>query len=213
MNIENKYTIQKSSEVSIEIKKSKFLGFSYFVKTKKEALDIIEKHKEKYRDATHNCFGYIIKENIDEGFSDDFEPSKTAGYPILEYLKNNSYEYTLVIVTRYFGGTLLGTGGLVRAYTECTKNVLDGSGKYLVGEGYYYTFKISYKELDNINRYLEENKIIKRDEKFLEEIEITIEVLKDELEKIEKDLTNILKRNIEKIDVVKQLQIIRKKEE
>lgn len=183
----------KNNEINIiEIKKSKFLAFSYFVKDKEEVLDIIKAHKEKYKDARHNCFGYIIKRNLEEGFSDDGEPGRTAGFPILEYLKNNNYEYTLVIVTRYFGGILLGTGGLSRAYGDSAKMVLEKSGKCRVGQGIKIEFKTDYSNSEMIKYYLEKEKYIIENIKYLDEVIFDILVFEEEFEEFEYKFTKFL---------------------
>ncbi len=111
------------NEVSAEIteKKSKFIANLYYIESVKEAEEKIEQICKKYHDAKHHCFAYRILEekNIVERVSDDGEPSGTAGAPMLQFLAKNELANVLVIVTRYFGGILLGTGGLVRAYTRC----------------------------------------------------------------------------------------------
>lgn len=203
----NKFTVKNEISIEIEIKKSKFLAFSFFVKTKSEAMEIIKNHKEKYKDATHNCFGYIIKQNQEEGFSDDKEPSKTAGYPILEYLKKNHYEYVLVIVTRYFGGTLLGTGGLVRAYREATKLVLEKSLKALVDEGYICKFKTEYKNESIIRNLLEKENIKIKNINYLEDLEFEIILFNNEAKQIKKIINKKLGKEI---NYVLEREIVRK---
>ena len=111
-------TILKDAKAEIEIKKSIFIGHAFFVKSEEEALEILGRVKEEHRSATHNCHAYIIGEDgLTQRYSDDGEPSGTAGIPMLEVLKKEDMRNVLVIVTRYFGGTKLGAGGLVRAYT------------------------------------------------------------------------------------------------
>ena len=107
-------------------KKSKFIADVFYVETIKEVEKKIKQIRKKYYDAKHHCFAYRILQNnaIIEKASDDGEPSKTAGSPMLQVLNKNELVNILVVVTRYFGGILLGTGGLVRAYTQATQNVL-----------------------------------------------------------------------------------------
>lgn len=105
----------------IEEKKSRFIASVYKVTKEDDALSIIEQLKKKYWDARHNCYAYIIGNNSEiKRFSDDGEPSQTAGKPMLDVLESKNLRNVLVVVTRYFGGTLLGTGGLVRAYQAAT---------------------------------------------------------------------------------------------
>lgn len=109
-------------------KKSRFIAHVYPIQTEEQALEYIEKLKKEYWDARHNCYAYVLGERQElQRFSDDGEPSGTAGKPILEVLLGEEIHNTLVVVTRYFGGTLLGTGGLVRAYSASTKAGLDNS--------------------------------------------------------------------------------------
>lgn len=203
-------TIKENSKSINIIKKSKFISFSYFIKTKKEALDIIEKHNEKYNDATHNCYGYIIKKNLEEGFSDDGEPAKTAGFPIIEYLKNNNYEYTLVIVTRYFGGTLLGTGGLTSAYKEGAKSVLEISGKSLVGDGFLVEFTSEYGQAEKIKNILNVKGINIKDIKYEEKVSFKVEIFEDQLNILEKELAEIFKVDIKNLNFKKEEVLVRR---
>lgn len=107
-------------------KKSKFIATVLPVDAEEEALAFIERLKKKYWDATHNCYAYVIGDNMDiQRFSDDGEPSGTAGKPMLEVLLNEGVHNAAVVVTRYFGGTLLGTGGLVRTYGRAVKAGLE----------------------------------------------------------------------------------------
>ena len=109
-------------------KKSRFIATVFSVESEEEALEIVAKMKKKYWDARHNCYAYVIGDNNQvQRYSDDGEPSQTAGKPILDVLLAEQIHNVLVVVTRYFGGTLLGTGGLVRAYSKATKMGLDNS--------------------------------------------------------------------------------------
>lgn len=110
-------------------KKSRFIAHVMPVKTEKEALENIEKIKKQYWDARHNVFAFQLGErNEIQRYSDDGEPSGTAGMPVLEVLRGEDIKDTLIVVTRYFGGTLLGTGGLVRAYGRSAKEGLLQAG-------------------------------------------------------------------------------------
>ena len=107
-------------------KKSKFIAHIFNVESEQQAAAIIAEAKKKYWDARHNCYAYILGNKGEiQRFSDDGEPSGTAGKPILEVLSGNECSNCLCIVTRYFGGVLLGTGGLIRAYTSASKEALD----------------------------------------------------------------------------------------
>ena len=109
-------------------KKSRFIANVFAVETEEEVLEIIEKTKKKYWDARHNCYAYVLGKNAEkQRCSDDGEPQGTAGRPMLDVILGQEVKNILVIVTRYFGGVLLGTGGLVRAYSQATKAGIEAS--------------------------------------------------------------------------------------
>lgn len=115
-------TIYKMGEDEILIKKSRFIGYAMPVETEDEAIKFIEEIKTKHRDATHNVYAYVLGgDNNIQRYSDDGEPSGTAGIPALEVIKKEDLRNIAVVVTRYFGGKKLGTGGLIRAYTKGAK--------------------------------------------------------------------------------------------
>ena len=120
-------TITGNTEAEIVEKRSKFISNLYYVETVEQAENKLKEIKKKYNDARHNCFAYRVceKNTIVERASDDGEPSGTAGAPMLNLLSKSDLTNCLVIVTRYFGGILLGTGGLVRAYTESAKQAIE----------------------------------------------------------------------------------------
>lgn len=116
-----------SGEAEFVEKRSSFLGHVRFVETEDAAREFITEMKKKHYDARHNCWCYIIREGAVR-YSDDGEPQGTAGLPMLEVFKREGVENVVCVVTRYFGGVLLGTGGLLRAYTKSAKNALDAAG-------------------------------------------------------------------------------------
>ncbi len=109
-------------------KKSRFIGRVWPVETEEEALEHIQAMKKQHYDATHNCWAYVIKDGAVR-FSDDGEPGSTAGMPMMQVLQKENLFNVCCVVTRYFGGTLLGAGGLVRAYTKGAKIAIDAAGK------------------------------------------------------------------------------------
>lgn len=115
-------------EDKFEEKRSKFTGRLWRVETAEEAVSRIKEMRETYWDATHNCYAYILREGNVMRYSDDGEPQGTAGMPILEVLRHEQLENCLCVVTRYFGGVLLGTGGLVRAYTKGAQIAVASAG-------------------------------------------------------------------------------------
>lgn len=185
-------TILKDAKAEIEIKKSIFIGHAFFVKSEEEALEILGKVKDEHRSATHNCHAYIIGEDgLTQRYSDDGEPSGTAGIPMLEVLKKEDMRNVLVIVTRYFGGTKLGAGGLVRAYTEGVVKALD-EAKRCIRKNFART-KIIYDYTFHgaiVNLLANENyKII--EENYTDKVEVTIDIEDDKsiLDKL-RDMTS-----------------------
>ncbi len=125
--MEDYRTIQGRSAVEIEVKHSRFIASAAFVETEEQALDFLAQIRAANRTANHNVYAYVLREGNRLRYSDDGEPAKTAGLPVLEAIQHAGLVDCIVVVTRYFGGTLLGTGGLVRAYTESASSVLEAS--------------------------------------------------------------------------------------
>lgn len=122
------FTVEKPSESLYVVKKSKFISNVAPIKDSKETEEYIEKFRKKYWNATHNVYAYILGLNDEiQKFSDDGEPSGTAGKPVLDVIKLKEVKNVLIVVTRYFGGVLLGAGGLVRAYSESASIGLENS--------------------------------------------------------------------------------------
>ncbi len=128
--METYITVRGAGEAEITEKKSRFIAHIYPVLSEKDALGLIEATKKQYWDARHNCYAYVIGTGANPlcRYSDDGEPQGTAGMPMLDVLRGRDIRNTLVIVTRYFGGTLLGTGGLVRAYSSSARAGLEAAG-------------------------------------------------------------------------------------
>ncbi len=122
-------TISREAESAIEIKRSRFIGRSFKCSAPEEALAAVKRVRENWRDATHHCWAYRLGVSGDQArYDNSGEPQGTAGPPILDVLKHNDLTNTLVVVTRYYGGTKLGAGGLVRAYGEAAKKAIEASG-------------------------------------------------------------------------------------
>ncbi len=136
-------------------KKSEFIGYISPVKNEDEAIDFINKIRKKHPDATHNCYAYILAGTEIARFSDDGEPGGTAGMPILEVIKREGLSGVCIVVTRYFGGILLGAGGLVRAYAKGAKIAIDKAGICTLQPFYEFTLKCDYSEHEKIRRDLD----------------------------------------------------------
>ena len=144
-------TIKEIYNNELIIKKSKFITNIYPVKDEDMCKDILKDIRKKYYDATHNCYAYIIGDMIMKS-SDDGEPSKTAGMPMLEALKDRELTNVLVIVTRYFGGTLLGKPGLIKAYRDSVYEIINKAKIYNIIDGEKYRINISYEEYNNLTK-------------------------------------------------------------
>ena len=126
------YIPAQDSETEFSEKRSRFIGHVWHVETEEEAREKIAEMKAKYYDARHNCWCYLIREGGITRYSDDGEPQGTAGQPMLEVFRREGVENVCCVVTRYFGGILLGTGGLLRAYTKSAKDTLTAAGVAVV---------------------------------------------------------------------------------
>ena len=148
-------TVYSGGEAEIIEKKSRFIATVKPVKSEEEAIAFIESLKKKYWNATHNCSAYVIGEHFQiQRCSDDGEPSGTAGKPMLDVLLGEQIHDTVVVVTRYFGGTLLGTGGLVRAYQSSTKAGLEASVVITKLHGHKVNIQTDYTGLGKIQYIL-----------------------------------------------------------
>ena len=148
-------SIKEEAKAEITEKKSKFIAEVFYVETVEEAEETIEKVKKREHSAKHHCYAYrIIGEKVIEKMSDDGEPSGTAGAPMLSILQGKNLNNVLVIVTRYFGGILLGTGGLVRAYSESTTNAIEKAETKKIQKGAEIELEIGYQEYENLKYYL-----------------------------------------------------------
>ena len=193
-------TIKQNSICKIIEKKSQFIGQAYYVESKEEAEEIIKQTKKKYSDARHNCYAYIVLEenNLITKSNDDGEPSGTAGIPILNTIKEKELVTVLVIVTRYFGGILLGTGGLARAYSKSALEAIENVGIVEKEQGYEIKFITDYNRIEKLKYYLSKNMCNIVDVVYLEKIELIAEVNEKIKIEIENDKTKELFENIEK---------------
>lgn len=171
-------TIEQNSMSEIIEKKSKFIGQAFYVENKAEAEEIIKQIRKKYSDAKHNCYAYAILENntVITKSNDDGEPTSTAGIPILNAIQEIGLVNVLVIVTRYFGGILLGTGGLVRAYTKSTTQAIQNAGVVEKELGYRIKFVTDYNKIEKLKYYLKQNLCNIIDVIYLEKIELIAEI-------------------------------------
>ena len=186
----NRYlTIKENIRTEIVVKKSKFIANFIKVSSKEEAEEEIKKIKKKYFDARHNCIAYRILEDetIIERFSDDGEPSGTAGSTMLNILQKNNLINVVIVVTRYFGGILLGTGGLVRAYSDVLLKAIEESNISNLILGEECEVAVEYNNFEKFKYYCKNNDINIKNSIYTEEIVCKIEMEDDVKEKLLKD--------------------------
>ncbi len=178
----------------IVILKSRFITSIYKVESIDEVNDILNKTRKKYYDASHNCYGYILGDRAEiQKCSDDGEPQKTAGFPILDVLKKNEVTNILCIVTRYFGGTLLGAGGLVRAYSESCSECLKKAKILIKKELNTLIVKLDYSSYNTLISSLKD--IIILDTSYASDITIKLAVDNNRLDSTIQSINNITKGN------------------
>lgn len=198
------YTIEKIGYGRYEEKKSKFLGEAIPVSSEDEIASHLNRIRKQYYDARHHCYAWILGEKRDSRkASDDGEPSGTAGLPILKVIDGAECTGILVVVTRYFGGTLLGTGGLVRAYTAAAQAALADAGPVCMEEGEILELSMEYGLLDSVTHYLRQAEIAIRDTQYTDRVVLTITVKEPEVEAVRQKLQGmsagrIRIRNVEK---------------
>jgi len=179
--IDTYLTIKEDGQSEIEIKKSRFICSLKRIKTEEEAKDFIQALKKEHWKANHNCSAFVLGEKNDiQRSSDDGEPSGTAGVPMLEVLEKNELINVVAVVTRYFGGTKLGAGGLIRAYSSAVSHALNEIG-IVEGKLQKEVFvQIEYPLLGKLQHYLEQNQFYVKDTQFLENITLCVMVQNEE---------------------------------
>ena len=185
-------TVKQYGEGEIEEKKSRFLGKIKPVETEEEAAAFIESIKKQYWDARHNCYAFIIGEHSESvRCSDDGEPSGTAGKPMLEVLQNNGLKNVVAVVTRYFGGTLLGTGGLVRAYTQATQAALEEAQVATMTLMSVLEIRTDYNAIGKMKYMFAQDDVLVMGEEYGVDVAVTIAIPVSEKEIVQKKITEV----------------------
>lgn len=191
-------TIYKREEYEMEIKKSRFIGYAFPVSKEEEALDFIDEIKKLHPASRHCCFAYVIGEKKNtQRYSDDGEPSGTAGIPILELIKKKDLTDIVVVVVRYFGGILLGAGGLVRAYSGTANETINKGTIVEKMEFSSLDIIIDYNNYGRILNFLEENNYFITDKIFEENVVIKVFISVDILEKFQQNILDLTSGNVE----------------
>ena len=183
-------TVGEECTYEFEEKKSIFIASVFVVTSREEAQERVDALNKKYADATHNCYAYVLRDGSYRKFSDDGEPSGTAGMPILNVIERLSLCNTLVVVTRYFGGIKLGAGGLVRAYSTAAADVLTKAGKSIYVKGSKGVIDVDYDNLALVERYLVGNGVVINNKNFGNGVSISVTTNKP-WEEIDNAVTDI----------------------
>lgn len=169
------YSVRKEIVTELEIKKSRFISWVSPINSQTEAEQIITASRQRWPGATHYCYAWNTKDPLMERCSDDGEPSGTAGLPILTVLKNRGLENIIVIVVRYFGGTLLGASGLIRAYADSARHALDQADIVKYEPGVLVRLTVAYSELGLIeHRFLSSPEVGEQHIDYGEQVDIWV---------------------------------------
>jgi len=190
------YTINKSYTIEYEIKKSRFITNLIPISSLDECKEALKEIRKKYYDATHNCYSYIIKDNDTDiiKYSDDGEPSKTAGIVIYDVLCKNELVNVLCVVTRYFGGIKLGANGLVRAYSKAASDVINIIEKIKIEKMTNISFYCEYNYINDCMKIMERFKEINKE--FTDKAYFTYEIQENLYDDIKNELIKATKGSI-----------------
>lgn len=170
--MESYTTVKERSEFRYEDRKSVFIGECAPVSCEEDALAFLESVKKRFPDARHHVYAYVLRDNSIMRFSDDREPQGTAGMPVLDVIRKNCCTDTVIVVTRYFGGTLLGTGGLVRAYTAAALGALNDAQVIVYDVYRRYRLVATYSDYQKLNPVFSEYGFRLEDSRFTDKVEL-----------------------------------------
>ncbi len=182
--MESYTTIKDRGIFEYEDRKSVFIGEAMPVKTEEDALAFIAHIKKKYTDARHHVYAYVLRDNSIMRYSDDREPQGTAGMPTLDAIRKRGCTDTVVVVTRYFGGTLLGTGGLVRAYSAAAVGAIGAAGLITFENYTLLKISVSYSDFQKLSTVFDECGFRTEDTSYTDSVTIEGKILSAELEKL-----------------------------
>lgn len=175
------FTLKDYGRSSVEVKQSEFIGQAKRIRTPEEAEEFISGVRREYPDARHSCYAWILEEGIKmQKYSDDGEPSGTAGMPILSVLTKNNITDAVIVVTRYFGGILLGKGGLVRAYTDAAVQAVKAAGTVKSEQGTVFSLSMNYDISEKMIFAIRSKEWHIDDIRYSDKVEVDVTVRKDE---------------------------------
>lgn len=178
-------------EAELVEKRSRFIGRVWRTDSEEQALRLLKEVRSRHWDATHNVYAYIIRENGIMRYSDDGEPGGTSGMPTLNVFRQEGIENVLCVITRYFGGVLLGAGGLVRAYSAAAKLALDAAGIDEMAQWRELLISCSYAQYERVNRLLEEYSAVTESSDFGVDVVLEVLLREDRAEAFQKSLTEL----------------------
>lgn len=185
-------TIEQMAEGYLVEKKSKFISLIFPVQNTDQVKDIIEEHRKKYYDSRHVCWAYMLGQYRDEfRFNDDGEPSGTAGRPIMGQINSHELTNVLILVIRYFGGTLLGTGGLIKAYKEAAEDAIANAEIIQKTIDETFTIHFEYPLLNDVMRVLKQFEEVTWEQDFQESCLMHLRIRKAQYERLYTSLTQI----------------------
>lgn len=183
-------TIKTQNSDEFVEKRSRFIGYIKPVKTEEEAVAYIEEIRSKHWDATHNVYAYSLREGNIFRYSDDGEPQGTAGIPVLDVLRKSGITDAVVVVTRYFGGIMLGAGGLVRAYSHGASIAVAAGGPIVMRMYKLCSLECDYTQYGRLNSLVPENGGTIDDTQFTENVRIDFHMTEDRIEKFRRVLAD-----------------------
>lgn len=191
--LQNYRTIKEDNQHEIEIKKSRFICFLKRIESEEEAKDFIQQIKKEHWKANHNCSAFVLGERSEiQRSSDDGEPSGTAGVPMLEVLKKNELINVCAVVTRYFGGTKLGAGGLIRAYSGSVAQAIAATG-IVEGRLQQEVFvKLEYSNWGKMENFITIEHLAIKDTQFTDQVVVTCMVDENQIDSFEAQVTDLL---------------------
>lgn len=182
-------TVKNEANFTFVEKKSRFIGYIKPCTTENEAIAFVNSIKKKHSDARHNVYAYVLRENNKQRYSDDGEPQGTGGLPVLEVITKKGITDVCVVVTRYFGGILLGTGGLTRAYSEGCKGALQESGIVLMSECDCFNIECDYSFYNTLQSIFIKNNVQIENSQFNENVKLDCYVKQSDYKTLVEEIT------------------------
>ncbi len=198
------FTAAKQAEAEIIEKKSRFIGYIKPVSSEEEAQAFLNSIRKKHWDATHNVYAYVIRQNSINRFSDDGEPAKTAGAPVLDVILKEGLTDVIIVVTRYFGGTLLGTGGLVKAYSRAAKAAMDEAGKARRTLCTSFLVSMSYPMWNRLEKEL--SGCVVREIQYADQVHVSLLIPTEKYDTLAQQLTDLSYGEVEPVIVGEEFQ-------